>query len=184
MLYFYWFFLSTQSQDQYEIQRSLTILTYWYTMKNTVWDLHLFAKNPSKLKNYDCQPLRVGIAYYIIVNMSGFSASLHPIDIFGQIILCFVRYPIGWKIAVSLVSSHQKLVAYFAPNVTFKNVSRHCQIFPQYKIVHSWEPPLWMTHERCPHQQYLSLLVTENKNMKKAQTSSNLHLWEDKFRLA
>ena len=27
------------------------------------------------LKNYDCQPLRVGIDYYIIVNLSGFSAS-------------------------------------------------------------------------------------------------------------
>lgn len=26
-------FLSTQSQDQYEIQRSLTILTYWYKKK-------------------------------------------------------------------------------------------------------------------------------------------------------
>ena len=97
-------FLSTQSQDQYEIQRSLTILTYWYKKKK---------KRKARF------------------------LSLCTIDIFGQIILCFVRCPIGWKIAVSLVSSHQKLVAYFAPNVTFKNVSRHCQIFPQYKIVHS-----------------------------------------------
>ena len=39
-------FLSTKSQDQYEIQRSLTIPTYWYTMKNTVQDPHLFAKKP------------------------------------------------------------------------------------------------------------------------------------------
>lgn len=41
-------FLSMKSQDQYETQRSLTIPTYWYTMKNTVRDPHLFAKKTLK----------------------------------------------------------------------------------------------------------------------------------------
>lgn len=53
-------FLSTQSQDQYEIQRSLTILTYWYKKKKkrkAQYEISTcLQKKPQNLKTMTANP--------------------------------------------------------------------------------------------------------------------------------
>lgn len=92
----------TKYQDQYEIQRSLTIPTWYIPWKTQYEILTCLQKKKNKLKNYDLQPLRVGHSLSHHSQYVRF-LSLCITDIFGQIILCFGSCPAGCRIFSSIL---------------------------------------------------------------------------------